>query len=126
MSPIAKIENLRFYAMPRGQQIIDVDKVASHGDTTIYQDKKGKLYSLGVRSSGTHSFGRGVCDGYLHCAVALGVITRAEANEHFQLALASDNRRDKRDRAKQFKELAAMLSIKLTAVQDRKLEALRK
>lgn len=115
-SPIQKIEDLRFFAIPK-DRVINVTKIARHGNVTLYLADDQRIFSSSVTHSGHYCFGRGFFDDFLRAAAKLGVVTNKEVQEHLKAATLHDKGRVAREKVVRLKDLAHKLGIILTKKQ---------
>lgn len=120
MSNVPEIARLRFFSVPR-DKALDVVKIARHANTTIYIDRAGRMYSIGVTFSGSYVYGTSRMDDYVRCCAKLGMITRAQMEKHFKHAKEADRQRRLREIRKEFTAQAARLGIVLTKKQEKQL-----
>lgn len=115
MSPVPAIDAIWFYPVPT--KPLQVEKAVRIDRTTIVLGKNGKLYHS-RHSKCSYMLGDGdLPRATMNALAALGVITKAQAEQHMQAAKKRTEDRDKRYAADSFAEAAAKLGVTLTKQQ---------
>lgn len=122
---ISKVPACNIRIDPIPTKPIKVARVVRTDRVTVFLDEHGRIYSTGVQDRfafpadwqsqrHTNTFA---------CLVKLGVIKKADIDEHDRQVKALLQGKETRDKAKEFEKNAAALGLKLTTAQMRKIEA---
>lgn len=116
---------IRIESIPT-RPIITVARVVRHEDVTVFLDDKGRIYSTGIKNGFAYTPGHGNSRNHVatyQCLVKLGVISKADADEHERIANEISDRRSRKYAAEALVKNAEEVGLKLTAAQVKKIEA---
>lgn len=105
---------------------IKVARVVRTDNVTVFLDDKGRIYSTGIRNGFAYTPGWGDSSNHVatfQCLVKLGVISKADADEHERIAKEISDRRFRKYAAEALVKNAKEVGLKLTAAQIKKIEA---
>jgi hypothetical protein len=116
--------DIRVHQIP--SKSLKVAKAVREGNTTVFIDDKGKIYSTGIQNGFAFTPSWSAREKFANtykALVKLGVIPEADAAEHLRQAQEIAARQDRKWEVDAIKKNAEKLGLKFTAAQLKKLES---
>lgn len=122
-SPVKDVNDLWFHKLPSSRKV-PMAAAARVGNTHVFVDAQGKIYSTQVRDNCSYVLGSGLDDTLAGCRL-LGLLSKDAVEAHTTAAKLRNVKRERFYAAANLADAAKTLGLKLTSAQEKALAVAR-